>query len=143
MNKTLASIPQDEKDRISQRWIRVKYEPGVDTGLIWRWSLGVGSGTALLFLVVIAWNRRLKREIDRRIKAEKEREKTIEELRTALEEVKTLQGLIPICAYCKKIRDDEGYWKQIEEYLQERSDFHFSHGICPECAKKLYPDLDL
>ncbi len=143
LTKALASISQGEKDRISQRWIRVKYEPGVDTGLIWRWGLGVGSGTAFLFFVIIAWNRRLQREIAGRIKAEKEREKTIAELRTALQEVKTLQGLVPICAYCKKIRDDEGYWKQIEEYLQERSDFHFSHGICPECAKKLYPDLDL
>ena len=60
-----------------------------------------------------------------------------------LEEIKTLQGFIPICANCKNIRDDAGYWQKIEEYVQEHSDARFSHGICPECAKKPYPNLDI
>ncbi|NJD55244.1 MAG: hypothetical protein FIA94_02425 [Nitrospirae bacterium] len=64
------------------------------------------------------------------------------ELRQALSEVKTLSGFLPICASCKKIRDDKGYWNQIEAYIGERSDAEFSHGICPECAKRLYPDFD-
>ncbi|MBN2041336.1 MAG: hypothetical protein JW864_14950 [Spirochaetes bacterium] len=70
--------------------------------------------------------------------AEQEREKVIEELKTALNEVKTLQGFIPICASCKKIRDDTGYWNSIEKYIQEHSDATFSHGLCPECLEKIY-----
>jgi hypothetical protein len=59
----------------------------------------------------------------------------------ALDKIKTLRGIIPICASCKKIRDDKGYWNQLERYIDEHSEAHFSHGICPECAAKLYPDL--
>ncbi len=66
--------------------------------------------------------------------------KANEKLTKALAEVKTLSGLLPICASCKKIRDDSGYWEQIEEYVSERSNAQFSHGICPECMKKLYPE---
>jgi len=62
-------------------------------------------------------------------------------LEKALKQIKTLHGLLPMCASCKKIRDDSGYWKQIEAYLCEHSDARFSHGICPECAKELYPDI--
>lgn len=65
-----------------------------------------------------------------------------DELTKALAEVRTLSGLLPICASCKKIRDDSGYWEQIEEYITERSDAQFSHGICPECMKKLYPNIN-
>jgi hypothetical protein len=60
----------------------------------------------------------------------------------AKNDVKTLSGLIPICASCKKIRDDEGYWNQIELYIQKHSDAQFSHGLCGECIKKLYGNLD-
>jgi hypothetical protein len=69
-----------------------------------------------------------------------EREKTLQELHCALTEIKTLSGLLPICASCKKIRDDKGYWNQIEGYIQKHSEAEFSHSICPECAKKLYPE---
>lgn len=62
----------------------------------------------------------------------------IESLRNALSEVKTLKGFLPICSGCKKIRDDKGYWNQIESYIQERSEAEFSHGICPDCKEKLY-----
>ena len=62
-------------------------------------------------------------------------------MREALSKVKMLSGLLPICASCKKIRDDKGYWKQIEAYIQEHSEADFSHGICPECAKKLYSGI--
>jgi len=61
------------------------------------------------------------------------------DLQKALENTKMLSGLLPICSSCRKIRDDEGYWKQIEEYIREHSEAEFSHGICPDCAKKLYP----
>jgi AmiR/NasT family two-component response regulator len=63
-----------------------------------------------------------------------------EELQAALAQVKTLSGLLPICASCKKIRDDQGYWQQLEIYLHEHADLEFSHGMCPDCVKKLYPD---
>jgi len=55
--------------------------------------------------------------------------------------VKTLSGMLPICAACKKVRDDSGYWNQIETYVRDHSDAQFSHGICPDCAKTLYPDI--
>lgn len=71
---------------------------------------------------------------------EEERERLIGELKEALENVKTLKGLLPICASCKRIRDDTGYWNQIEEYVRDHTDAEFSHGICPECAQKIYPE---
>ncbi len=79
---------------------------------------------------------------DRKI-AEQEREKLIFDLQKAIKDVKQLSGLLPICSHCKKIRDDKGYWNQIETYISEKSDAKFSHGICQKCAKKHYPDLDL
>ncbi|KIX12967.1 ANTAR domain-containing response regulator [Dethiosulfatarculus sandiegensis] len=63
------------------------------------------------------------------------------ELEQALVEIKTLRGILPICANCKKIRDDKGYWNQIEAYISEHSQAEFSHGLCPECIKELYPDM--
>lgn len=63
-----------------------------------------------------------------------------EKLKTALDEIKTLKGILPICASCKKIRDDQGYWNQIEAYIREHSDALFTHSICPDCMKKLYPE---
>ena len=83
--------------------------------------------------------RGIDRDITDRKRAEKERDRLIEDLQTALAEVKTLRGILPICASCKKIRDDRGNWNQIEEYVRDRTEADFSHGICPECAKKLYP----
>ncbi len=71
-------------------------------------------------------------------RAEQEREKLIQELQKTLQEVKTLSGLLPICAWCKKFRDDEGYWKSVEEYLGEHTGAEFTHGICPECAAKFF-----
>ncbi len=70
-----------------------------------------------------------------------ERQRLLTELKTALEHVKQLQGLLPICSICKNIRDDKGYWKRIEMYISEHSEVAFSHSICPECAKKHYPDF--
>jgi len=83
----------------------------------------------------------VSRDITERKKAAAEKERLIGELQQALADVKVLSGMLPICANCKKIRDDEGYWNQIESYITRHSDAVFSHGICPECARKLYPDL--
>jgi PAS domain S-box-containing protein len=82
-------------------------------------------------------------DITERKLTEEEREKLIHELQNALAEVKTLSGLLPICAHCKNIRDDKGYWNKIENYIHQHSGTQFSHGICPECTKKYYPDIDL
>ncbi len=84
-----------------------------------------------------------QREIDERKRVEEEREKLINELQEALNKVKTLSGLLPICSSCKKVRDDSGYWNQIEVYIRDHSEADFSHSICPDCAKELYPDLDI
>ncbi|MDX2433060.1 MAG: hypothetical protein QNK14_00410 [Desulfobacterales bacterium] len=73
--------------------------------------------------------------------ADKEKEKLIESLQKALAEVKILSGLLPICASCKKIRDDQGYWQQIEEYVRDHSEADFTHGICNDCVKDLYPEF--
>jgi len=81
------------------------------------------------------------RDIDDRKHAEEERSQLIEELRQALARVKTLSGLLPICASCKKIRDDRGYWNQIESYIRDHSEAQFTHGLCPECMSRLYPGL--
>ncbi len=77
------------------------------------------------------------REITERKRAEEEREKLIGELKEVLAKIRSLTGLIPTCASCKKKRDDKGYWNQIEAYIQGHSEAGFSHGICPECMKKL------
>jgi PAS domain S-box-containing protein len=81
-------------------------------------------------------------DITERKKAEKERETLILDLRKALSEVKTLRSFLPICSRCKKIRDDKGYWNQIETYIHEHSGTEFSHGICPECMEAMYGEQD-
>ena len=70
-----------------------------------------------------------------------ELEKRIHELEEALGQIKTLKGLIPMCAGCKKIRDDQGYWQQVEEYILEHSEAAVNHGLCPDCLKKHYPNI--
>ncbi len=85
-------------------------------------------------------NNRLRAKRD---KAEQEKQTLIDELKEALANVKQLSGLLPICSHCKKIRDDKGYWNQIESYIDAHSEAKFSHGICQECVKIHYPDLDL
>ena len=79
-------------------------------------------------------------DITERKFAEDVKEELIEELQNALNEVNLLSGFLPICASCKKIRDDQGYWNQIETYIRDHSQAEFSHSICPECAKDLYPE---
>ena len=74
---------------------------------------------------------------------EKTVEKRTADLQTAHSEIKILSGLLPICMHCKKIRDDKGYWQQMETYIHDHSDAQFSHSICRECAEKFYPDLDV
>ena len=83
----------------------------------------------------------LKREMDHRKAREADLLRSNDELQRALKEVKVLRGLIPICASCKKIRNDGGFWQQLEDYLSEHSGVEFSHGLCQPCIKKLYPGV--
>lgn len=107
------------------------YKPAV----IEMWKVVFNRGLALFAIWVTAFLG-LQRKI-----AEENREKAVRERERALEDVRILRGLLPICASCKRIRDDQGYWTQIEGYIKAHSEADFTHGICPECARKLYPEF--
>ena len=102
---------------------------------------GITSPYEMIFRDLDAINSRLNEELEIKMQNEIEREKLISELTDALGQVKSLGSLLPICAYCKKIRDDKGYWNQLEEYISTHSNTDFSHSICPDCQKKYYSDL--
>ena len=98
--------------------------------------IALGLLVTIIFILFIENKNILKRK-----QVEKERENLITELQEAFTKIKTLRGLLPICSSCKKIRDDKGYWNQIESYIRDHSEAKFTHGICPKCAKKIYPEL--
>jgi len=107
----------------------------VATGLGIIWFIGVGGlWTAM---------RAIRDRIREREQARQERNGYVEKFQASSKQIKQLSGLLPICSHCKKIRDDKGYWNQIETYIDEHSDAQFSHSICQECARKYYPDMDL
>jgi PAS domain S-box-containing protein len=83
----------------------------------------------------------LRAQMEARARIEAHREKLVGELRVAVSQIRTLRGLLPICASCKRVRDDTGYWQQIESFVRDHSEAEFSHGICPECRDTLYPEL--
>ncbi len=85
----------------------------------------------------------IARDISQQKNAANERERLIHQLKDTLAHIKKLSGIIPICASCKKVRDDKGYWNQVEEYIRDHSEAEFSHSICPACANKLYPELKI
>jgi PAS domain S-box-containing protein len=97
-------------------------------------TLRDNAGAAYCWLLIV-------HDLTDRKKVERERETLIDDLGEALADIQTLSGLLPICASCKKIRDDTGYWQQLEQYITTHSEAQFSHGICPDCARKLYPGL--
>ena len=107
--------------------------PGATTSLVEALVDAVGL-TALLMPLVLSLE-------TRRRGAEEARERLVVELRESLSKVKTLSGLLPICAHCKKIRNDKGYWIQIESYIRSHSEAEFSHGLCPACLQQYYPDF--
>lgn len=93
--------------------------------------------------VAISINEASKRLKESYETLEEKVEERTKSLQDALSEVKKLSGLLPICSYCKQIRDDKGYWNQIDVYIQEHSEVDFSHGICPNCAEKYFPEMNL
>ena len=141
-------IHPEDLPRVSEHMNRRKFESGlaeIEFRIVRR--DGAERWVALAFQPVYDGESRFlgtrcsNRDITARKLAEAEREKLIGDLRDALSRVKLLSGLLPICASCKKIRDDRGYWNQIESYIRDHSEANFSHGICPDCARKEYPEL--
>ena len=118
---------------------------GVSTFFIAPSSFATPQISAVLVLSIFAWSLDLTTRIkgrereQKRLLARRVEERTLE-LRNALDRVKTLSGLLPICSSCKKIRDDQGYWNSVEGYLRQRADVDFTHGICPDCKERLYGD---
>ena len=80
-------------------------------------------------------------DITERKTMEEEKNRLVLELRTALDEIETLEGILPICSFCKKIRDEEGKWEQVDVYIHRHSRTAFSHGLCPDCLRQHYPDV--
>lgn len=111
------------------------------TGVIEFFSRQVRKPDEHLLLMMSALGSQIGLFLSRR-RVEMERERLLGELQEAMASIKTLRGLLPICAACKKVRDDSGYWNRIEDYLRDRSEAEFTHGICPECARKMHPDWD-
>jgi len=99
-------------------------------------SIVLATFTALLLALWLQ-----SREETARRRAQEEREKVVQELSKALANVKTLSEMLPSCSSCRKIRDDKGYWSQIEEYVRKHTDTEFTHGICPDCVRTLYPEV--
>jgi hypothetical protein len=95
----------------------------------------------LVFRELTVANDRLVEEIGAHERTEKEKDRAIADLTEAMEEIRTLQGILPICAHCKKIRDDRGAWNQIEAYLHAHAGARFSHGLCPDCLRTHYPEV--
>ncbi|HZF01807.1 MAG TPA: CHASE3 domain-containing protein [Methylomirabilota bacterium] len=100
----------------------------------------IGASILVAVLLVIA-NYVASREMERRRKAEAKQRGLIDELQNALAEVKTLSGLIPICAWCKSVRNDKGFWSTVEQYVRTHTDADFSHGMCPNCQEKFKADI--
>ncbi len=144
--------PYDVNDCPIFKAFKQEKEIHVDDEVLWRkdgssffteyWSYPIRRNGKLIGAVVTFLDITDRKLAENALRlAAEEREKLIADLQYALDNVKTLQGLIPICASCKKMRDDKGYWNQVEEYILDHTDATFTHGICPDCARRLYGDL--
>lgn len=129
-------LEQMKKDRSARGLMRMKTRTGATR--IWEYANTLRT-EGVPFPII----RAMAHDITQKRAAEKERERFVQELQAALNKVKTLSGLLPICSYCHKIRDDQGYWKRLEAFIQDHSDAAFSHSICRECAETHYSDYDL
>lgn len=151
INEALAVlIANGTYEQLYQKWFNPILPPRpISTARVIKYTLL--ALVPILFVLIIVMLFVLKREVARkteslqeeireRHKAEKQKEVVIGDLRQALEEIKTLQGILPICSFCKKIRDDKGEWEQVDVYIHKKADAQFSHSICPDCMQKYYPD---
>jgi CHASE3 domain sensor protein len=133
IRKVIEAMNNDGNKLLKQQSERTK-------AIAQRTTFIIDLGSVLAFTLVAAASLIIHIDIKRRKRAEIEKERLILQLQETLVKVKTLSGLLPICASCKKIRDDRGYWNQIEVYIRDHSQADFSHSMCPECMKKWYPD---
>ncbi len=154
MQKTLASVAVSELETLKKKWADVAIMKRTN----WKVIVQTACVVALLLLVLIWHNRSLKATVAKKTlelnvlnenleSTVQDRTRELVAVNTALNEtigeLKTLRGIIPICASCKKIRDDSGSWNMLEAYITKHSLAEFSHGICPDCVEKLYPDIDM
>ena len=130
--KAVNNLTQEEKKRIHDKWIAVNVHKIVDYALLWE----ILSIVAIILIILVESHRRIS-------KSNQKLTVLNTELATALEEIKTLRGIIPICCSCKKIRNDEGFWSQVESYVSQHTYAQFSHSYCPDCLKKAYKDAGL
>ena len=138
------SMPDDKFIRLDGTvlWLRWEIQP---------WYRDNEIGGIILFVEDVTVQKRaledlhrLNSELEMRVHERTQAlEVSVEKLKAALLKVRQLSQLLPICAACKKIRDDQGQWHQVEVYIRDHAGVEFSHGICPECTKKLYPDMDI
>lgn len=123
-----------------EKYVFEGYESGAVDYLFKPLSANVLQSKARVFCQLYYQRKDLETEVERRKRMETKNEELIRELQKALDDIKTLRGIIPICSHCKKIRDSEGYWKEVEVYVQNHSEAEFTHSLCIECMKKLYPE---
>ena len=129
VDKVLASLNHTEHVAIRDKWLLpIRYEYGIRTADILKWTLGISSIALAIIITVLTSNKRLRREISARQKAEAE--------------ARTLEGLLPICAVCKKIQDEDGRWHHMESYISDRSKAMFSHGYCPDCYERAIEEAE-
>ena len=153
LQKGFNQITDEEQNKITERWLRLEFTPIYKRKLFWIIITAITGFILLVIGLILIWNRALQKEVRKKTheiqmahdqleirvdERTKELSLTNKDLKEALEKIKELKGLIPICSTCKKIRDDSGYWNQIEMYIESHTDAFFSHGICPDCNEKLY-----
>lgn len=139
-NKALASMSVAQHQEIRQRWIEpIRYEHGLRASDFLLWAGLIGGGAAVVISVFFSWNRKLKTEIEKRTQAESDKEAIIRRLEKALEEIDVLHGILPLCSYCKQIRNTEGVWEEVDVYIHNNSQADISHSICPNCLEQHFP----
>lgn len=132
--KDLVKFTDDEQGLLNQRDATEQTDYHRATRVL------VGASVLVAGLLIVA-NTVASREMGRRRRAEQEQRETITRLQKALTEVKTLSGLLPICGWCKKVRNDTGFWQNVEQYVGSHTDAKFSHGMCPECGEKFKTEI--
>ena len=149
IGKTLALLFPPEMPREHQHDVQNVFETGIskyveskmtfNDQLIWlgTWLVPLLNDTGQVTAIM-----GIARDITNQKWLEEDKQKLLDRLRNALAEITTLGGLLPICSMCKKIRDDKGYWQQVESYIQTHTNATFTHGVCPDCIPKLYPDYN-
>lgn len=135
MQKALQTVSEKEKRDIYNSWFSIRFEQGIDYSLVWK-ILGV---VLIVATFAIFYLRSIKKYAQRLNEANALLEQRNIDLKKSLDEVTALRGILPICSFCKKIRDDSGYWEQVDIYIHKHSAADISHSVCPDCMKLHYP----